>query len=65
MSYEDYLISNPYGCPNVTKALCYLRVLVIQLKEVPRSEVKILKQSKREEKRIRTRKRIGNNIINF
>ena len=24
MSYEDYLISNPQGYPNVTEALCYL-----------------------------------------
>lgn len=24
MSYEDYLICNPQGCPNVTEALCYL-----------------------------------------
>ena len=24
MSYDDYLIGNPYGYPYVTKALCYL-----------------------------------------
>ena len=24
MSYEDYLIGNPQGYPNVTEALCYL-----------------------------------------
>ena len=59
MSYGDYLIGKTQGYPNVTEALCYLTGVSHPIKGSSTKRGNN-PQLKREEKRIRTKKRIGN-----